>query len=637
MNSIAGIVYPDVYRMTHQVAKMLTYVEHRVPLPARIIKDIYEHKNIELGICGKKIATIKSGDLLIGIDGYLINHRELAETLKKKGYPQDNQSAEHTILHAYEEWGPQFLEYLEGDFALFIYNQRENSLLLARDRIGKKPLYWAEDQGHFLFCSSLKGILATGIVAQTPENSSIAAYFYLGYFPQDMTPIKNINKLLPGHYLLLNQDGSKAITPYWSYSAQFKTPSQKHKNALSQQLNTLLNTATEKNIPKNPKNIGSFLTGGLGTSAVAYYLKNNIDDHQINGFTTCFKKETEQDYEAAREVSEILEIPLQTQILTEDNFLNDFVTIAWHLDEPISDPNVISYWTMAESAAKYSSEIFSGMGCDELLAGHSRYSVEEQQSGFLMRLQNNFRQFTTNYIVPFVNKIYHPWAYAILKRSRKNVWQSEYLRTNALLSVTELEEISPNLYHLFDPEVFLSKFYNISSIDSPIASYIYLDVKTRLPDQYMLEVERVTAAFAMQWHTPFLDKNVVEFSATIPIEQSLQESNTASTLKTIMKTMFPPSIVNRPKRRRNDFLKEWTENSDLHIIFTELTKGTLVEVGIIDDQWLAEAVRSPKTRKENFHYLWSILTLEVWFKLYINRPMSPIVPNITVRDLLQEN
>jgi asparagine synthase (glutamine-hydrolysing) len=254
-----------------------------------------------------------------------------------------------------------------------------------------------------------------------------------------------------------------------------------------------------------------------------------------------------------------------------------------------------------------------------------------------MDFQNSIRQFTTKYVVPFVNKIHHPWAYALLKRSRKNVWQSEYLRTNALLSIPELEEISPDLFQLFDPEVFLSKFYNISHIDSPISSYIYLDVKTRLPDLYMLEVERVTSAFAMQWHTPFLNKSIVEFAASIPIDKNLLEAETASPLKSILKSIFPPSVVNRPKRRRTDFLKDWTENSDLHILFKELERGTLAEVGIVDDQWIREAVKTPKNRNENFHYLWSILTLEVWFKLFINQPISPEAPNISVRDLLQED
>lgn len=637
MNSLAGIIYPDVYQNTHDVRKMLSFAEHRVPLSSREIKDIYKNKAIELGVCGKKIGHTKSGHLHCGIDGYLLNHIELAEILKKKGYPLESLHPEQVILHAYEEWGPGFLERLEGDFALFIYDEKEGQLLLARDRIGKKPLYWADDQGGFLFCSSLKGILGTGLIPQTPDNYAIATYFYLGYFPQDLTPIQKINKLLPGHYLLLDKSGSKIISPYWSYSALFEKPQQIHRNAIAQKLNAMLDTAVQKNIPTNVMQIGTLLTGGLGSSSVAYYLKKNGTGHEIEGFTSSFKKESEKDFEVAHQVAEILGIPQNSHVLTPENFLNDFVSIVWHLDEPVADPNVISYWNMAQAAADYSTELFSGMGCDELFAGHSRYSTEEQQGGVLLGLQNTLRELATKYLVPVVNKIYSPWAYTILKHSRKNIWQSEYVESNALISKSEMENIAPNLCNLFDPEVFLSKFYNITHMKSPTASYLYFDVKTSLPDRYMLEVERVTSAFALQWHTPFLTKNIVEFAASLPMENELTEKETASALKTLLKPVFPESLINRPKRSRYNFLANWIETSELHLLFEELTKGTLVEVGIVDENWIAEAVKTPESRKENFRILWAILSLEVWFKLYINNPLTVDPPYTTVRDLLQES
>jgi asparagine synthase (glutamine-hydrolysing) len=323
--------------------------------------------------------------------------------------------------------------------------------------------------------------------------------------------------------------------------------------------------------------------------------------------------------------------------LTPENFLNDYVSIAWHLDEPVADPNVISYWHMAQAASEYSTELFSGMGCDELFAGHSRYSTEEQQSALLLSAQNVLRDVATKYVVPVVNKINHSWAYSILKRSRKNVWQSEYVEANALTTKDEMERICPNLCELFDPEVFLSKFYNLSHIKSPTSSYIYFDVKTSLPDRFMLEVERVSSAFALQWHTPFLTKNIVEFAASLPIESRLSEEETASPLKILLKPIFPDAVTARPKRSRHNFLVNWIENSELHLLFEALPKGTLVEVGIVDEGWITEAVKTAESRKENFRVLWSILSLEVWFKLYINHPITPDPPYVSVRDLLQED
>ena len=637
MNSLAGIVYPDAYQNTHKVRRMLDYVEHRVPVSAREIKDLFENKALEIGVCGKALAHSQKGNLHCALDGYLLNHIELAEVLKRKGYPIDSLQPEQILLHAYEEWGPKFLTRLEGDFALLIYDEKEGNLLLARDRIGKKPLYWAEDHNHFIFCSSIKGILGSGLIPQTPDNYALATYFYLGYFPQDLTPIQNINKLLPGHYLLLDKTGSKVIVPYWSYSALFESPVSVHRNVAAQKLDAMLDVAVKKNLPSQIKNIGTLLTGGLGSSSIAYYLKKNGENHNIEGFTSSFKKESEKDFEAAHQVAEILNIPQHAQILTPENLLNDYVAISWHLDEPVADPNVISYWHMAAAASEYSTELFSGMGCDELFAGHSRYSTEEQQSSWLLSAQNALRDIATKYIVPVVNTVNRSWAYRILKQSRKNVWQSEYVEANALTTKSELERICPNLCRLFDPEVFLSKFYNLSHIKSPTSSYIYFDVKTSLTDRFMLEVERVSSAFALQWHTPFLTKDIVEFAASLPIESSLSEEETASPLKILLKSIFPDAVTTRPKRSRHNFLANWIENSELHVLFEALATGTLVEVGIVDEEWITEAVKTPESRRENFRVLWSILSLEVWFILYINNPITSDPPDISVRDLLQED
>lgn len=637
MNSLAGIVYPDTYQNTQKVSQMLSFVDYRVPTTTRELKGIFQHKNIELGVCGKTEEQGEIGKYQVGIDGTIFNLSALQIELHKKGYPQQIIEPEAVLAAAYAEWGTHFLEKIEGDFALFIFDRDEETLLLARDRIGKKPLYWAEEQGHLLFCSSLKGILATGIVPQTPDKIALAAYFSLGYFPQDTTPIQKVNKLLPGHYLLFKEDRSMTINPYWSYSAQFEKGKSEPKISVSNELDRLLNLATKKNLPQKGETIATILSGGPGTSSITYYLHQNVNHRQLDAFTAYFKMESERDLAITRVVAETLKIAQYVTELTPENFLNDFSAILWYLDEPIADPNVVAYWNLARAASEYSSFLFSGMGCDEILAAHRRYSQEEQPFGYVIDFQSKLRGWITDYVVPLANKIYSPWAYSLLKHSRKNIWQIEYFRAHALLSPSKMEEVCPGLAKLFDPEVFISKFYNLPEATEPVTSYIYYDVKTSLPDLYILQVERMTSAFALEWHTPFLDKAVVEFAASIPFAKSMSEAEAGSPLKEILRRVFPSAVVEETKRKRVDFLKNWIENSELEKLFQELSHGTLVGIGIVNSEWLKGAIKTVESRRENFHILWLILVLEVWFRIYVNNPIPSTPPGTPIRDLLQED
>ena len=296
MDGIAGIVYPDVFQMNDLILPMIDALKYRCnqdPI-------VHTHKNIQISACGTQMASNKNQTIFAGIDGNLSNKKDLANELKIQA-----SHASEIILKTYERYGNVFFEKLTGDFAIVILDHTKKQMLLARDRIGNKPLYWFQNSHHFIFASELKAILATGAVPQTPAMDALASYLYFGYIPQDMSPIVGINKLLPAHYLQLNYDGSKSISSYWSYSSYFQKKTRNSKEQIVNTLDSLLKKSIQESLPKE-NHIGCFISADLGSASIAYYLKDLVPSKNISSYTVGFHGENTTNMEIASDVARSL-------------------------------------------------------------------------------------------------------------------------------------------------------------------------------------------------------------------------------------------------------------------------------------------------------------------------------------------
>lgn len=625
--AIAGIVYPDVFQVSDLIEPMLSPLKHR----ASGEKHSFTFKNFQLGCFGNGFATNSKKNIKLALDGWIENLSELKSELG-----MDNLSEEETLIECYSRYGISFLKKISGEFAIVLLDQEKGHLYLAKDPIGKKPLYWYHDKYYFIFASEIKALLATGIVPQTAALDSIASYLFFGYTPQDMTPILGVNKLLPAHYLYLNNFHGKQIIPYWSYSSFFEKRAHEHKSKLITRLDELIKSSVSVRIPEAGP-LGCIVSGGLGSGTVAYYVKRLGEGHDIKAFTAGFGEDSEEDVESAELVAKSLHLPHQTANITPQYFLENYAKIVWYLDEPLADPNVIATWKLAQIASSYSKTAYSGMGSDELLAGHSRYTLAERQLNPYSRLMLIPEPIIHKLIIPFVNIFSKQRALALLKMSRTNHWQFEYLRNSALFDEHTIQDASPLCAGLFDPETFLHKFYNLSRIHSNVSALLYFDIKTRLPDLYILQYERLMSASGVNWQTPFLDKDLIEYSASLPEPETLNESQAASYLKPLLEDLFPKTFLNRPKITRKYFLAEWMDHDEIANLFYLLRRGTVIETGIISKEWLETQLASREQMKLSFAQLFAILSLEVWFRLFINRAINSSPPSLPLDQLLQEN
>jgi asparagine synthase (glutamine-hydrolysing) len=631
MEGIAGVVYPDVFQVNHLIVPLMETLKDR----GSAISDSYSFKHIELGSVGSKLCSNEKKTITLSFDGVIYNPKNLHKELLRSGVPLVKTTPHDLVLAAYSQWGIDFLKHLDGDFALAFLDQEKGRIILARDRIGKKPLYWFHDNHHFIFSSQLKAILATGTVPAAAALDALSSYLFFGYTPQDMTPIRSVNKLLPGHYLQFNFNGSKSIESYWSYSSYFQKTVSDQKNPTINHLNHLMLESVKARLPEN-RPVGCFLSGGLGSASVAYYMRKVLNDCQFSAFSVGFAGENDADMQAASEVAEKLDLLHYCEEIKPADFLTDLVKIIWYLDEPLADPNIIATWRLAKLAATKTHTVFSGMGSDELFAGHNRYTTQEQGLSTFGALSQFSMQFLRTMLIPLLNVVYKKGAFSLLRQSRTNPWQFDYLRQNALFSESELAKAAPRLAELFDPEVFLHKFHHLDRIKSTVSSFLYFDIKTRLPDCFILQYERLTAAHNLKWLTPFLDQHLMEYVASLAEPESLAENETASFLKAIIKPVFSTSFVQRPKKTRKTFLRSWLIDPEMRDIFLLLKRGTLVEAGLISNRWLQRQIDQLQTSPYAFKYLWAILVLEIWFRLFINRSIQSTPPNLSVKQLLIE-
>ncbi|MFN4175190.1 MAG: asparagine synthetase B family protein, partial [Parachlamydiaceae bacterium] len=318
---IAGVIYPDPIQVDECIESMLDTMEKGLK-PIRERKTI---KNFQFGITGTPFFYNEKKGLLIGLDGFIENERELKADVKNHGLiPGESQS--ELVLQAYELFDADFLQKIEGSFGLFIFDEARKELLLARDRIGKKPLYWYHDQKHFIFGSELKSLIATGIIPQTFSPDAIAMYLYFGYIPQDLSPIKDVNKLLPANYLLYSPKKGISIRPYWSYSHFFERKEDNSAKHVKETIERYLSEAIERQLPST-EGVCSFLSGGIGSATVAYELSRIAK--KSDAYTVYFQGKTESDLEATKIVASTLKLPHHIAAISPANFTANLVETIW--------------------------------------------------------------------------------------------------------------------------------------------------------------------------------------------------------------------------------------------------------------------------------------------------------------------
>ncbi|MER3422142.1 MAG: asparagine synthase (glutamine-hydrolyzing), partial [Nitrospiraceae bacterium] len=552
MCGIAGQVSADERPVDRQlIAKMGECLRHRGPDDSGLYvsgRFGFAHRRLsvlDVTMAGQQPMWNERKTVCIVFNGEIYNFEELRANLKSHHSLRSRTDTE-VLLYLYEDYGLQCVSMLRGMFAFAIWDEKANRLVLARDRLGEKPLfYWRTDQGLF-FASELKALLINGC---SPDIDPIAIHHYLTfqYIPAPLTIFRGIRKLQPGH-LLVYEDGKLSENAYWSLRYDNKLVL-RSENEYREEFFALLKESIRLRLISDVP-LGAFLSGGVDSSSIVAMM-SELGQGPVKTFSVGFKEEAYNELPYAREVARRFGTD-HREIIIEPSVIEILPALVYVYDEPYADSSAIPTYYIAKFSREWVTVVLSGDGGDEILAGYPRY-----QFTYFDRLAARFpppgnrKQFSK-----FLGGILHdlPWG-ASMKASRLRSFKSFsqiYLGRICYFSPAEKAQLyNPDFRAQVgnkDSDELLISWFEDAQASELLNQLLAVDTRSYLPDDLLVKLDRATMAHGLEARSPFLDHKLVEFAASLPIHLKVREGNGKYLLKSAMRGLLPDHILDRPKQ-----------------------------------------------------------------------------------------
>lgn len=625
MCGICGIINHQRDRVVerHEIQAMSDAIIHRGPDDA----GLYLNGAAGLGMRRLAIIDVSSGQqpiynedrsAAIVLNGEIYNHLELRRELEARDHQFRTHADTEVILHAWEEYGDACPTYLNGMFAFAIWDERQQRLFIARDRLGKKPLYYHHDGHRLLFASEIKAILQVPGVPREIDPQALDHFLTFEYIPAPLSIFRAIRKLPQGHWLKL-QDGRLEVRRYWSlrYSA-----SQRSEAELAEEFVALLRDAVKIRLMSEVP-LGAFLSGGLDSSAVVAMMSQTATTG-VKTFSIGFDNATYNELPYARAVARHFGSDHHEEIITPDA-VRLTERIVRQLDEPLGDFSVFPTYMVSEMARKHVTVALSGDGGDELLGGYETY-IAERMARRYGRLPSWLRQELIEPVVGllpptekkkgFINKSRRFIEGCRLPADLQHVRWMIFLQEaeKQLLYRHELQDALRGR----DPYDFIRAAFAASGSSVPLDQQEYVDIVTYLVDDIMVKVDRMSMAVSLESRAPFLDYRVVEFCATLPAHLRLNGKRSKYLLKQALTGILPAEILNRRKEGFSIPIKSWMKEELKPMMLDFLSPSALQRTGCFEPQHVERLVREHLEGRENHsHRLWSLLMFQMWHHEYM--------------------
>lgn len=553
---------------------------------------------------------------LIVFNGEIYNYRELKNELEGRGYRFRTNSDTETIIHAFEEFGPACLDRLRGMFAFAIWDQKNESLFLARDRVGKKPLFYSIVGDELVFGSEIKVLLKHPAVNRELDHGALDAYLTFGYVPEELCILRGIQKLEPGHFLTFN--GREAVkTRYWDFDYSRETldgPEDKIADDLLEKLTEAVRVRLISEVP-----LGAFLSGGIDSSVVVG-LMSRILDKPVKTFSIGFSEDSFNELKFARKAASHFRTEHHEFMITPDSF--DIVDdLVWHFDEPFADPSSLPTFMLSKMAREHVTVALSGDGGDELFAGYTRYVTDRDRSAF-GRLPESVR-----------SRMLRPLSEALPQGTRGKNYLFNISLDAAGRYIDSISHFNgPNRRKLLSSEVrgkmngtfgsgdkLFREIAETSGASDPIDNLLYLDSKTYLPGDILTKVDRMSMASSLETRSPLLDQELIDHATRIPSSLKLKGHETKYIFKKAVEEIVPGDILNREKQGFGVPIGDWINAQLRERIIGDLSDRRTAERGYFDAKYVKLVIdEHSRGRRDHSHALWTLWMLELWHRRYID-------------------
>lgn len=626
MCGIAGIIVTDRIRDDERAALdvMLRRQRHRGPDDG----GRYDADHVALGhrrlsvidlSGGHQPLSNESGSIRAVVNGEFYNFRRLRETLLARGHRLSTAGDAECLVHLYEDSGAQCVESLDGMFAFALWDARTGTAVLARDRLGVKPLYYHLDDRRLVFASELKALLAVPGIPTEIEPTALADYFAFGFIPSPKTVFRSIRKLPPGHTLVY-RDGRAIVHRYWDLAFQGWTDSPP--DTVAEQLWDQLDRATRQRLVADVP-IGALLSGGLDSTAVVAAMTQSRSGPTVT-ITCGFEAEAFDERLQARQAAERLGTEHHDAIVhpAAEEVLD---ALAWHFDEPFADPSAIPMYYLCERGRRLFTVALSGDGGDESLAGYRRYRFDRNEDRVRQWMPSVLRRelfgrLAAHYPNP-------PWLPRPLRAcSTLRNLSSDAPTAHGLSICTMHPDAARRLLHPdvarslrdHDPLDIVRAYYRRCDAPDPVSKCQYVDLQLGLADGILTKVDRTSMAHGLEVRSPMLDHRFIEFAWTVPPRQRMRGPTGKLPLRRALRRHVGDWAARRPKAGFDVPLDAWFRRSlreqfEDEVLAANARIAQWTDVDTIRDLWQ----RHLTGRQNNGPTLWKLVMFERWASRFL--------------------
>src|SRR5208337_900654 len=565
-------------------------------------------------------------DIWIVFNGEIYNHADLRRELEEKGHHYRSRSDTETIIHLYEEYGRDCVKHLCGMFAFVIWDRQRRTLFAARDRLGIKPLYYRWDGNAFLFGSEIKAILAYPGVKAEFNRGTLAEYLAFGYITGPETMFADIRKLMPGHTLEVSERGDLNIEHYWDLPLEVD-PEARPREYYVKTYRELLEAAVRSHLMSDVP-LGMFLSGGLDSSAVAA-LAAHIRRDQIKTFAVGYGsagagEERFSELPHARQVAKHIGSDHHEVRLSREEFFRNLPRLIWHEDEPIAWPSSVSLFSVAQLAKQHVTVVLTGEGSDETLAGYTRYAW----TLFNARMDAAYRAVTTRGMRRTVRRALEASSLgASLDRKMRHTflvrdgesWPSFYYDNflSAFSAAEQAELLTPDTLTAAGDAYAGSMAVWQQTQGDLLHRMLYSDIHSYLIELLMKQ-DQMSMAASVESRVPFLDHELVEFTARILAKYSIAGLAGKFILKQAVADLLPKSVIYRKKMGFPTPWEYWLAGPQLDALERMLLARRTLERGLFRPAVISRIFAEHRSQKcDHSNRIWRLLNLEVWLRVVV--------------------
>lgn len=566
---------------------------------------------IDLSPQGNQPMFSADGSLVIVFNGEIYNFLKLRDQLESEGVLFRTKTDTEVILALYRKLGTGCLKELNGMFAFAIWDAAEKTLFMARDRIGKKPLYYYHGGGDRLaFASEIKSLLQLPGIKREIEPTAIPDYLAYQYIPDPKTIYRNIHKLPPAHFMVLKPGGEPHLAEYWDINFT-QQDGRSYAGAEDELLDLLQDATSSRMVADVP--LGAFLSGGVDSSAVVA-LMSKASNEPVRTCTIGFQDKRHDESPFAREIAELFKTS-HTEYMDTEHYADTVQLLPKFFDEPFADSSAVPTYHVSRLARQAVTVALAGDGGDESFAGYAKYAVELKE--------DLVRQFVPRPVLSLIHSATTGLESHTLARKARSLAGSAlkdpgraFFRTNSCIEEQQLQQLLSDDVRRscssYDPADHTLKYWGRMAGKDHVSCMLYTDLKTYLPGDILVKVDRMSMANSLEVRAPFLDYRIIEFAASLPSDWKIKGENKKIILKKAFGYLLPEPILNRAKHGFTVPLDSWFRGElkpmAEECFFGQPALAELISIPTVQRLWQEHQNK----RFDHGTILWSLLMLGLW-------------------------